>query len=263
MMLNILAGNIGKTGGVILRQEIPNASDKNDSYSSIYHLPDHSVRVLILDESLSGSSISNTILQQKLSEDGIIVSLSPLATARSFATQYVIPSSVVFETLTDVTGASDRSASSLSISAALLPVPEGTMDAFQFAQRIAQAFGVTIESGTTEELLKKRISAMFQSKRGKVFNVSTGQTVEVKSLSSADDLWNALLAGGCWIEESASSIRLPELSIMPVLSRVTMDSFKQLSHPNSTEVERHGYSGNDISPLISKVQRESKLRSEL
>jgi anaerobic selenocysteine-containing dehydrogenase len=262
MMLNILAGSIGKTGGVLLRQEIPNASDKNDSYNSIYNLPDHSIRILILDESLSGSPISNTILQQKLSEDGIIISLSPFATARSFAMQYVIPSSVVFETLTDVTGASDRSASSLSISAALLPTPEGTMGAIRFAQRLAQALGVSIESGTTEESLKKRIAALYQSKRGSVFNASTGQTAEVKSLSSSDDLWNALIAGGCWIDNTTSTKSLPEVSLMPQLSRITIDSYKQKREQLFVQTERHAYNGNDISPLMSKVRRESKLRQE-
>jgi hypothetical protein len=262
MMLNILAGSIGKTGGVLLRQEIPNANENKNSDESIYNLPDHSIRVLILDESLSGSPISNTILQKKLSEDGMILSLSPFATARSFATQYVIPSSVVFETLTDVTGASDRSASSLSISAALLPAPEGTMDAIQFAQRLGQAFGVMIESGTVEELLKKRITSVYQSKRGDVFNASTGQTVEIKSLSSADDLWNTLIAGGCWIDNTALTVRMPEASLMPQLSRITIDSYKQKREQLFVQTERHAYHGNVISPLMSKVRRESKLRQE-
>ena len=263
MALNILAGSLGKTGGIALHQEIPSAIENKNPYRSIHCLPDHSVRILILDESLSGSPLPNKILQQKLTENGIIVSLSPLATARPFATQYMIPSSVVYETLTDVTGSFDHANSSLSLSASLLPSPEGTIDAIQFAQRLAQAIGVTIESGTTEDVLKKRIAALHRSNRGSIFNAITGQISEVKTLSSPDDLWNALLAGGCWMNDTASVKILPEFTLKPQLA---MGSFKQTQRENKLafvpRADNTPYDGKDISPLMSKVRRESNLRQE-
>lgn len=270
MLLNILIGSLGKSGGIQFRQEIPSAIENKNRYESIYHLSDHSVGVMILDESLSGFPLPDELLEKKLTENGIIVSLSPFVTSRPFATQYILPASVLFETLTDATGSYERAVSSLSLSTSFLPAPacpsgrrEGTMDAIQFAQRLGQTLGISIESGTTDELLKKRIASVYQSKRGSVFNASTGQTMEVKSLSSSDDLWNTLLAGGCWMDEAPSTAHIPGISLMPQISRITIDSFKQIPQRPFATTERHGYYGNDISPLMSKVRRESKLRSEL
>jgi hypothetical protein len=55
---------------------------------------------------------------------------------------------------------------------------------------------------------------------------------------------------------------MPEASLMPQLSRITIDSYKQKREQLFVQTERHAYHGNVISPLMSKVQRESKLRQE-
>ncbi|HLP15461.1 MAG TPA: molybdopterin dinucleotide binding domain-containing protein [Bacteroidota bacterium] len=268
MLLNILTGAVGTQGGITLRAEIPgmrSAAASAKQSVQIDDLPDHSVNVFILDESLSGSSIPDTLLQDKLVSggQGVIISLSPFVTPRPFALQYIIPSTVMFETLGDTTGPFDAARSGLALSSALLPAPDGTLDALQFVQKCAETLSVSLSStGSSEEILKKRIGALHASKRGQVFMTSTGETTDVKQLATADDLWNALVEGGCWIDEAVGvNARALSFRVMPSIKHTrqtqTTDSNTLLVYPI---VESSAYSGKTVSPLMSKVSQESGLR---
>jgi menaquinone reductase, molybdopterin-binding-like subunit len=269
MLLNILAGSVGTAGGIMLREEIPSdrsAASMKAQASLLEELPDHSVNVFILDESLSGSSIPDALLRRKLAADrGIIVSLSPFVTPRPFALQYVIPSTVMFETLTDVPGPFDTALASLAVSAALLPAPDGTMDAVSFAQKLAQSMGASLSAtGTTEELLKKRIASVHASKRGSVFSASSMETQEMKQLASADDLWSALAEGGCWIDTQSARPSQLSFRVMPSLKDVTVQGKGLAADPHDLLVfplaEMNAYAGTAVSPLMSKLSQESALR---
>ncbi|MCX6122716.1 MAG: molybdopterin-dependent oxidoreductase [Ignavibacteriales bacterium] len=268
MVLNLLTGTIGRKGGIAVRREIPSAVSmpKNSMsvHSSMNLIPDHSIRVMLIDESLSGCRLSDALLQKKLAENGIIVSLSPFVTERSFCTQFVIPTPVFLESYTELTSPYDSALSSLSISAPLVPVPAGVVDPIQFIQRLAAAAGIqNIEQGTTEELLKKRITALYNEKRGSAFNASNGQSTEVKNLVSTDELWNALLAGGCWMDsawtaKSLSAFRIPASLSAIDINKMKMDKNQLMLVPF---VERTIYGSTEISPLMSKTGQESRLRA--
>jgi anaerobic selenocysteine-containing dehydrogenase len=141
MALNLLLGTIGRKGGVAVRREIPSAVSmpKNtlSVHSSMNSIPDHSIRVMLIDESLSGCRLSDALLQKKLAENGIIVSLAPFVTERSFCTQFIIPTPVFLESYTDLSSPYDGAVSSISISAPLVPAPAGVVDPIQFIQRLA------------------------------------------------------------------------------------------------------------------------------
>ncbi|MBP6672029.1 MAG: molybdopterin-dependent oxidoreductase, partial [Bacteroidetes bacterium] len=65
--LNVLLGNVGRTGGIVSRRPIPGTSStgKISSWSSI---PDHSIEVLIIDAADSGNALPWKLLEQKLVE---------------------------------------------------------------------------------------------------------------------------------------------------------------------------------------------------
>jgi hypothetical protein len=204
--LNLLAGNVGRTGGVARRNEIPDASalsSVKNVAASLHDVPDHSVRTLIIDESLSVCVLDESLLEKKLLLTGaVIISLSPFACARAYCTQYVLPASVMFETLTDVPGPIDIPVASLALSKAVLQAPEGTMDAVYFAQMLARALGTALPAfASSEELLKQRVAALYESRRGTVFAPSTGACVALKQYASAEELWTALADGGCWMDD--------------------------------------------------------------
>jgi menaquinone reductase, molybdopterin-binding-like subunit len=266
MLLNILAGSVGSEGGIALRQEIP--SDRSSAASGVKpsmlsKIPDRSVNVFILDESLSGSSIPDAVMRKKLvASGGVIVSLAPFAAPRSFAAQYVLPSTVAFETLTDVPGPFDSANTGLALSAALMPAPEGTMDALQFAQKLADVSGAQLSSaGSSEEILKKRVASVHASKRGTVFSASSGDIQDLKQLSSADDLWSALAEGGCWIDAPAARAGQLSCRVMPELKNIS--PAPQQSNGTLLVVpiaEAAAYAGTPVSPLVSKLSQESGLR---
>jgi menaquinone reductase, molybdopterin-binding-like subunit len=272
MALNLLVGNIGRTGGIAVRNEIPNAPGFTPTRTrpvSFRDLPDHSIRVLILDESLSGCTLPDALLEKKLSSSGaVILSLAPFVTSRPYCTQYVIPSTVMFETTTDVTGPSDSAASSLAVSRTMLQAPDGAMDAVQFARALAQALGTQIAaSGTSEELMKQRCAAIHASKRGTLFAPSGSQMTDVTALASADDLWTALADGGCWIDaRSAEARTMGSFTLMNALRGTTTNQFNALDGSSLVVLpfaEMTVYDGKMISPLLCKVSQESGLRLAL
>jgi len=267
MILNFLAESIGKKGGVAVRRKVPTgiADVKNATSitSDIHSIQDHSIRVMLIDESLSGCKLSDALLQKKLTKNGIIVSLSAFVTERSFCTQYVIPAPVFLESLTELSSPYDKESSSISISAQLVPEPAGVVNPIQFIQRLAVSAGVAnIESGTTEELLKNRIAKIYNEKQGIVFNASNKQKMEVKSLLSTDDLWNALIAGGCWMDSAENVKSLPAFRLTTFLSAIDINKLKLKNNQLILVplVEISAYSSAEISPLMSKVGQESGLR---
>jgi menaquinone reductase, molybdopterin-binding-like subunit len=267
MILNYLAGSIGRKGGIVLHRDVPSGLKevKKEAivHSRLSSIPDHSIRVMVIDESLSGCRLPDALLQKKLTDHGIIVSISPFVTERSFCTQYVIPSPVFLESLTDLSGSYDGEASTMSISPQLVSEPPGVMNPIQFVQRLVSIAGISnVESGTMEELLKKRITAIYDGKRGMVFNAFNDLTKEVRNLSSADDLWNALIAGGCWMDSAENMKSLPVFHPSAQISTIDMNQLKAgkgqlLLVPYA---ERTIYDSSEISPLLSKVGQESELR---
>lgn len=166
--------------------------------------------------------------------------------------------------MAEVTNASDIPVSTLSLSVPLVPAPIDLLDPIEFVQCIARSAGIlNIESGTAEEIVKKRISAIYKEARGSVFNAVTGQTSELKTYSSPDDLWKALIAGGCWMDAPSPVTSLPAVNLSTVLSAATIKSLKSRTTDQLTLVpimERSAYGTTSVSPIMSKVGQESGLR---
>jgi len=267
--LNIINGNIGSIGGVTQKRAFSNEIKENASGSSevldIQLIPDNSIHVMIVDESLSGSRISDALLQKKIVQDkGIVVSLSPFVHDRSFDTQYYISTPVFLETVSDVEGAIDNPVSILGISTQIMPTPQGLTEPAQFIQNLARLTGVTnVDSGTSEELIKKRAEIIFRQKRGTIYSSVSGQATEVKAIVSFDDLWKELVAGGCWMDKREILKNHSMSDFIKPLSKIDINSWNSLKDNVLYLIPMMGsgqYSSERISPIMSKVDQESGLR---
>ncbi len=279
--LNFLLGSIANTGGVIARREIPDASHPRTIIAkpatSIENLPDHSIRLLILDEAESGNALPWSLIEKKLVRDGgVAVSLSPFMTSLARKADYVIPSPTYMESLRDVSTPADAPASTLSLSIPLIAPPIGVVEPVKFLQKLATSVGVSIgddaNSPTLLPHIKRRVEAIYKSKSGTVFISIDKKSVDVKNISSSDDLFKMLMDGGCWIDKHSNSKSAVQFSFFGNASSQRLqdsaEGILQMREKNKKEYPLvlmpfgwRGASGSaQLSPLMTKVYQESNLR---
>jgi hypothetical protein len=273
-VLNLLAGSLRPPGTVRERRMIPFPGElvlhRNKRATRLEELPDHSMRVMVIDESLSGLHRGEEWIRRKLvEEDGVILSLSPFVTPRPYATQYVLPSPVAGETTTDLAGVDEGGRSVYAVVRPLVEAPEKTVDSFSLCRMLGRALGCGLPAGEKEpeDLLKARVARLLASGRGSLFNGVTGETADLASVLSADDLWSVLAAGGCWTDGKSPDRpgrrvragRILEASAddSSAPSVLMSDSYPLLLVQAEDPSLRQSAA---ISPVISKLYQESGLR---
>lgn len=280
--LNFLLGSVGSTGGALARREINDARStdpKQVEKLQFEDVPDNSIRLLVIDDAESGCAIPASFISKKLVSDGaIVVSLSPYLTGYSSRADYIIPSPTFLESLRDVVTPSGATCASLSLSLPLLTPPNGASEPVEFIQKVASLLNISLGDyavgKTLESYIRRRVEAIHKSKRGNVFVSSDKKFVEVKSISSPEELWKMLASGGCWIDEKSAAKTSLKFSFLgkdsPAGKRLrdwseTMIAGEQESTPvNPLVLMPFGWlaaSGSgQVSPIMSKVYQESNLR---
>ena len=278
--LNFLLGSIGSTGGVIARREIPDAPHARTinakPATGIENLPDHSIRLLILDEAESGNAIPWPLIEKKLVRDGaVVVSLSPYMTTLARKADYVIPSPTYMESLRDVSTPADAQAATLSLSVPLIVPPTGVVEPVEFLQKLATSVGVSIGDDGARTLLpyiKRRVEAIYKSKSGLVFTSIDKKSADVKNISSSDDLLKMLMDGGCWFDKHSNSKSVGQFSFFGKTSSQRLqdaaEGMRQVRGQNKKEyplvLMPYGWRGasgsGQLSPVMTKVYQESNLR---
>jgi len=280
--LNFLLGSVGRAGGIVPRREVPDAFRTGNHTvvpaMGIGDVPDHSLRVLILDAAEYGKAIPWGLVERKLVPGATVVSLSPYLTGPARRADFVIPSPTYLESLQDVPVPADSAVASFSLSSPLMTPPPGATEPLELMKRLAAAAGVTFiedaKANTLEARLKQRVAAIHKSRRGSIFNYSDGKTVSLAEVGSADQLWKILLEGGCWTDSKMEIKPVPNFSLMGK----SKDNFDRLikagegrAHP-AAEREAgyplvlmpfgwHGATGNgQLSPIMTKLYQESGLR---
>lgn len=256
--LNMLVGNIGHAGGILERNETPGYSAVPE-YPRWNSVPDHSIKVLIVDAADPGFAIPWKLIEKKLvPETGIVVSLSPIINEIAAHADLLIPAPALFETVQDVPTAAGSVIPTFSISAPLLPHTKGTTEPSQFVRDLAVQLNVPMDIPDPEEIVKEKIAAIYKKKRGTLHSSTDSTTYSLNDISSESDLWSKLIDGGAWIGEPAtqrSSIRCTiGLSDIP----------KTAPSPAPLQLTPFGWRGTtsaaQISPILSKVFQESELR---
>ncbi|MBZ5537480.1 MAG: molybdopterin-dependent oxidoreductase [Acidobacteriia bacterium] len=281
--LNLLLGGIGRPGGIVARREVPDIMSTSHHPTvpemEIRDVPDHSIRILILDAAESGNALPWALLERKLVPQGaLVVSLSSYLTGLTKHAGYIIPAPTYLESIQDVPAPIDATTASFSLSSALLTAPAGVTEPFEWVKRLASVAGVPFveeaQGSTYEAQLKNRVETIYRAKRGTVFSSGDGKTVPIAEISSADQLWKLLSEGGCWIDSKAETKPMPNFSLLGK----TKDNFERLQVAGQGRLSREpglvaafgfilmpfgwrGATGNgQISPLMTKLFQESGLR---
>lgn len=277
--LNLLFGNVGKTGGILPRHELPVPSALSDTKTipttEFAEIADHSIRVLIMDGAESGNAIPWTLIEKKLvPEKALVVSLSPYLTRHAKRANYLIPAPAHLESLQEAPTPFDAASASFSLSVPLLTPPASVVEPVTFINHLANAVGISIATNPIADLLKSRVEAIYQTGRGRVFTFSDSQSVDITNIGSADQLLEMLNNGATWIDSDMKVPSLPRYSLLGKSSNgyQLLLAAGEGRLNSQTEMQREyplvlmpfgwrGAVGNgQFSPVMSKLYQESGLR---
>ncbi len=235
---NRALGALGKTAVAQNEAPVPEAWRKAAApVTELAAVPDHSIRVLLIDES-AGGLIEWADIQKKLVQDKPLV--ATVACSRGGYARYAqaaLPAAVYPEVTDDFPAPVDSVATSFRMATPLVKAPEGVVNPLELL------------GGISGDPLRERADAIHQAGKGMLTTYADGKTVPVKELS-ADDFWKALNAGGCWtgpderrVPTAIGNTEQNAASSLPLLVAVEGGSNYAL-----------------VSPLMSKVYQESNLR---
>jgi anaerobic selenocysteine-containing dehydrogenase len=276
--LNFLAGSVGRKGGVLFRAPVPETADPTllaPASLSLRDVPDHSLRVLILDGSPEGGSLPWCDLETKLAKEGaLVLSLSSYLAGHALQADYVLPGPAWMEGYEESGTPPGSSVPCFGISAPLTPAPPGSLDRAETIHRLAALSGISLPAASSEALLQERARAIHEAGVGEVFFPRDGERREVSAAGSPEGLWKDLTEGGCWTgamgaEGTPESFRL--LGESPEAFDVVSSPGPGEAAPRAAETAAFplvllpfcptGLAGSEAVPLLaSKLDRESGLK---
>jgi menaquinone reductase, molybdopterin-binding-like subunit len=276
--LNLLAGSVGREGGVLFRAPVPETAYPSLpalATVSLQEVRDHSLRVLILDGSLGGTPFTWSELEKKLLPEGaLVVSLSPYLLGHALRADYVVPAPAWLEGFEEAGTPPASPSRQFGISVPLLPTPPRAVDPARFIHRVATLAGISLPHDSSETLLRQKAQAIFDAGGGEIFRSSDSRRVPLSAAASADGFWKILTEGGWFVEEAdlrrtASSFRrsgrVPEKPPWPASLKgdsLLPDDAADTAFPLLVLPFRPaGPGGEEPAPLLcSKLDRESGLR---
>ncbi len=223
--LNLLVGSIGRPGGYSLRNELPvsdlpvdeaesekvvtDTEGSDNVITDLTSVPDHSIGLLIIDPAGTGCSIPKALLDRKLTGRAArIVSLSSYLTRITRNADLVIPAPAMLESLEEVPGPESAAQTSFSIADAFINAPPETVVPAELMLALGQAAGIEDLLGEGIDdyagLLQNAVGDLFDTSRGRVFDIENNRFVPMTEVGSPSRLWNLLIAGGCWIDDEAT-----------------------------------------------------------
>ncbi len=281
--LNLLLGSVGSQGGVVARRAVPEdpalSGDGLAAISRLEDVPDHSIRLLIMDPSGSDAAIPWKLLEKKLAgHEALVVSISPVLAGDALRANLVIPAPAYMETLEEAGVPADSPVATLSLAQPLQPAPAGTTEPAVLIQRLAAALSINLTAGgegcTLAECLKRKTEAIHKSGRGSVFTPQESRPTEMAGLASPEHLWKMLSEGGCWVDSAPEPKVLPRYSLLGT----EKDSYAVLAKAGEGRLRAaHGAEASyplilmpyglrgalddtRVSPLMTKLYQESGLR---
>jgi hypothetical protein len=233
--LNVRLGSWGRTIGPRPEAPVPAGWKTSAPRTALSHVPDRSLRVLMIDESAAGESLPWDAIAAKLvSDDAVVVAFAWSKLGYGRFAQFVLPTAVYPEAMDDLPPAVDSLAATFRLTAPLLKAPEYAVNPAEF---VARAAGLAIG-----DPLKERAAAIHRTGRGVASNF--------------DDFWKSMTEGGVWTDTApvvAGSAPEPAPVRPPAMAADAELPLTVLM------AEEHG--GATLrSPLLSKIYQESNLR---
>jgi anaerobic selenocysteine-containing dehydrogenase len=230
--------------------------------TALEDVPAGSVGVLLLDAADDGRALPWPLLRRALARNAVVVSLSPFDGALAREAHLLVPAPAPLEAWDEVLPTADASVASYSVCAPVLQAPPGATDTVALVQRLAGALRVEVGKATHEERLRERAAAIHAAGRGRLVARAEGGFTE-QAAAGADALWEALVAGGCWIDEPQGVTPLEVRAPLP--STASLERWSQPEAAGSdlglVAFAARGTAGTTpVSPLLTKLYQESDLR---
>jgi hypothetical protein len=246
--INRLLGAWGKT--VVPPPEAPVPESWKKSAAAVTLLagvPDHAIRVLLIDESAAASYIPWHLIERKLAlENPLVVTFAATRGGYARHAQYALPIAVFPELTDDIAPAADSVYPTFRISVPLVTPPAGLANPADYVGALA---GVAASNS-----LRERADAIHKAGLGTVVTYADAKETPVKELTP-DAFWKALNEGGGWTQKDAKrmlgagpgkfapAVSEPEAAIdLPLIA---------IREPRNPAL---------VSPLMTKLYQESNLR---
>lgn len=210
MNLNMLLGAVGSKGGLVQRNRLPDPFGRETRLASAVTLagvPDHSVKVLIMDGAESGDAIPWPLIRRKLvTGRPIVVSLSPHLTGMARHADYIIPGPTSIESYDDRVTPPGAAAASYAICRPVTPAPAKAVEPLDFLKGVAASLQIdpdgSFHSISLQSIMRNRVEQIYRQQLGKVFDAPSGKTVPLTSVPSPKRLMDILSGGGCWLDDA-------------------------------------------------------------
>ena len=246
---NAALGAPGRT--LLARREtpVPAAWQKCAPVTALEAVPDGSIGVLFIDESVPGEYIPWSAIAPKLAANQpLVVAFAWTAEGYGKHARFTLPAPVFGEAADDIPAAVDGVAAAFRLATPLVTPQAAVVNPAEFVAGLAGLKG--------GDALRERADAICQAGRGQVFTPADGKTTPIKEMK-ADDFWKALNTGACWMDERAPQIggRASEVGATPGWQAEAPAPLFPLA------IVIGDSAGPPLSsPLSSKLYRESSLR---
>ncbi|MCK4413574.1 MAG: molybdopterin-dependent oxidoreductase [Candidatus Eisenbacteria sp.] len=276
--LNLLTGALDRRRGFVSRRALPLpqrlADAPGGAVTSLSHVPDGSLRMLIVDGALPDHALPWELLTRKLARHGArLVSLSPFRSGLARHAALRIPAPAPLEFWEEVPTPWDAPTATLAIAAPLAEPPRGALHPSALLERIAKLLGMPSPGGDADYLmlLRERAAAVFLTARGHVHRGRDGRRVPLDDYDSAEAFWQELAAGGCWIDDADKTVARLGPARRAFLDPSQPTSWDQgiASAPSAAGYPLtlmpfgpRSMAGEEaLPPVMAKLYRESHLRS--
>src|SRR5450759_38096 len=252
--INRLLGAYGKT--IFARPEAPTPDSWKKSAAAITPLadvPDHSIGVLLIDESAAASYIPWHQIEPKLArENALVVTFAATRGGYARHAQYALPIAVYPELTDDIAPAVDSIHPTFRISVPLVVAPAGLANPADFVGALA---GVPATSA-----LRERADAIHKAGQGSVLTYADAKETPVKELTP-DAFWKSLNQGAKWVGQASAC--------QPAVGRPCLGGLSTPSSPAEPPDSpadlpliaiREPHNPALVSPLMTKLYQESNLR---
>ncbi len=209
-------------------------------------VPDHSIAVLLIDETPATSYIPWHRIEQKLVRDNpVVVTFAAHRGGYARHAQFALPTAMYPEVLDDVAPAADAIRPVFRLAAPLVATPTGVVSLAEFVGTLS---GVPVAN-----VLRERADAIHHAGQGTLHTYADRQRTAVKELT-ADAFWKGLNEGGEWTWEDAK----PRAAVM---NRAEVRPVEPVESPADlplVAISEPHYAGL-VSPLLTKLYQESNL----
>ena len=247
LALNGLIGALGRTMTARPEAPVPEQWHKAAPVLDWSSVPDRSIRVLFIDESVADVYIPWRAVEKKLvSANPVVVVFGWSRAGYGRFAKYLLPTAVYPEMADDAPTPVDSVEAMFRPAAPLAAPPAGMVNPAEF---IAKAAGLA-----AGDALRERADAIHKAGRGTLVSYADGKKTAVKEIKPGD-FWSALNAGACWVDEPAGKTQAPKFTLeAPAASAVETAGLPLVA---VFAQPRLGVA--PASPLMSKVHQESNL----